>query len=342
MFQTPATASISPLLSELNLKIEQVVLPLLSGVSRAVLLGFPNHKNVGDSAIWCGESRFLKRHHIRILYTRDYGLPIHDFPKNLLNEKTVILLQGGGDIGDLWSEPQECREHIMTRFRSHYIIQLPQSIHFSDKGNLKRFADIVRRCERYVLLARDEESLRIAREEVGANAMLCPDMAFCLQSLPRCSPPVKDIVWLIRRDKESALKTPEGLITEDWSDDSLSLRYRLIRRILRVLNNYPRRLRHVRLITLRRIYDTIAWERLLNGCKLLGQGRVVVTDRLHGHIICLLMGIPHVILDNSYGKVSRFYQTWTHGSPLTRCATTVEEARSRAAELLAAFEERRV
>lgn len=342
MFQSPATASINGLLSDLNLKIEQVLLPLLSGVSRAVLLGFPNHQNVGDSAIWCGERRFLERHQVRILYTCDYDTPIHDVPQHLLNENTVILLTGGGDIGDLWSEPQEFREQIMTRYRSHYIIQLPQSIHFSDEGNLNRFADIVRRCERYVLLARDEESLRIAREELGANAMLCPDMAFCLRALPRFAPPVKDIVWLLRRDKESVVNAPVHVLADDWTDDGLWLRYRMLRRILRVLNNYPRRLRYVRLITLRRIYDTIAWGRLLNGCRLLGQGRVVITDRLHGHIISLLMGVPHVILDNSYGKVSRFYQTWTYGSALTRLATTVEEARSRAAELLAAFQERRV
>jgi exopolysaccharide biosynthesis predicted pyruvyltransferase EpsI len=342
MFPSPAAVNISALLSDLNLKIEQVLLPLLSGVSRVVLLGFPNHKNVGDSAIWCGESAFLKRHQFRIVYTCDYGLPIHDFPQHLLNDKTVILLQGGGDIGDLWTEPQQFREHIMTRYRSHYIIQLPQSIHFSDEGNLNRFADIVRRCERYVLLARDEESLRIAREELGANAMLCPDMAFCLRALPRFAPPVKDIVWLLRRDKESVVNAPVHVLADDWTDDGLWLRYRMLRRILRVLNNYPRRLRYVRLITLRRIYDTIAWGRLLNGCRLLGQGRVVITDRLHGHIISLLMGVPHVILDNSYGKVSRFYQTWTYCSALTRLATTVEEARSRAAELLAAFQERRV
>jgi pyruvyl transferase EpsO len=37
----------------------------------------------------------------------------------------------------------------------------------------------------------------------------------------------------------------------------------------------------------------------------------VVTDRLHAHILCLLLGIPHAVLDNSYGKLTRFLDAWT-------------------------------
>jgi pyruvyl transferase EpsO len=33
---------------------------------------------------------------------------------------------------------------------------------------------------------------------------------------------------------------------------------------------------------------------------------------LHGHILATLLGIPHVILDNSYGKLSSFYRQWTN------------------------------
>ena len=42
-----------------------------------------------------------------------------------------------------------------------------------------------------------------------------------------------------------------------------------------------------------------------------------MSDRLHAHILCLLMGIPHVLLDNTYGKVRSFHETWTQASVLT-------------------------
>jgi pyruvyl transferase EpsO len=59
---------------------------------------------------------------------------------------------------------------------------------------------------------------------------------------------------------------------------------------------------------------------------------VVITDRLHAHILSLLLGIPNIILDNSYGKVRDFHETWTSGSDIVTMATSPEHARSLAAE----------
>lgn len=49
----------------------------------------------------------------------------------------------------------------------------------------------------------------------------------------------------------------------------------------------------------------------ITAIKLLSKGSVVLTDRLHGHILSILIVKPHVIVDNSYGKISDFYQAWT-------------------------------
>ena len=53
-------------------------------------------------------------------------------------------------------------------------------------------------------------------------------------------------------------------------------------------------------------------ERLRAGLHLLGAGELLVTDRLHGHIVALLAGVPQVLLDNSYGKLRGFWEAWTH------------------------------
>jgi len=44
----------------------------------------------------------------------------------------------------------------------------------------------------------------------------------------------------------------------------------------------------------------------------------VRTDRLHGHILRSLLGIPHRSMDNFYGNNRGFYQTWTNASRLAR------------------------
>ena len=59
---------------------------------------------------------------------------------------------------------------------------------------------------------------------------------------------------------------------------------------------------------------------------MLAAGHTVITDRLHGHILSLLLGIPHVVLDNSYGKVRAFYETWTRDAPIVRWAETAADA----------------
>jgi pyruvyl transferase EpsO len=77
----------------------------------------------------------------------------------------------------------------------------------------------------------------------------------------------------------------------------------------------------------------VAADRLGRGCATLAEGRVVITDRLHAHILCLLLGIPSVIIDNSYGKLRNFYDTWTRGNELAALADGPEQAVSLAMEL---------
>lgn len=51
-----------------------------------------------------------------------------------------------------------------------------------------------------------------------------------------------------------------------------------------------------------------------------------MTDRRHGHVLALLIDRPHVILDNSYGKISAFYRTWTRASDVAVMCDAPEEA----------------
>jgi hypothetical protein len=46
----------------------------------------------------------------------------------------VILLSGGGNLGDFWVEHQRLREHVVQDFPRHKIIQLPQTMFFLDQG----------------------------------------------------------------------------------------------------------------------------------------------------------------------------------------------------------------
>jgi pyruvyl transferase EpsO len=84
------------------------------------------------------------------------------------------------------------------------------------------------------------------------------------------------------------------------------------------------------------MYESVAWRRVERGCDILSRGRVVITDRLHGHLLCLLLGIDHVILDNNYGKVSRFHREWTSGIGRALLCSRAEDAPAAARQLLEA------
>ena len=60
-----------------------------------------------------------------------------------------------------------------------------------------------------------------------------------------------------------------------------------------------------------------------------------MTDKLHGHLLAALLGIPHVVLDNSYGKVSGTLEAWTAGLPGVHRADGPGEAMAAARDLLA-------
>jgi exopolysaccharide biosynthesis predicted pyruvyltransferase EpsI len=59
----------------------------------------------------------------------------------------------------------------------------------------------------------------------------------------------------------------------------------------------------------------------------------VITDRLHGHILCALLGIPHVLVDDRYGKVGSFFSSWTSDLRTARFARDPGQAASLADEL---------
>jgi len=85
-----------------------------------------------------------------------------------------------------------------------------------------------------------------------------------------------------------------------------------------------------------RAREAQAVARVDRGLRLLAQGRVVVTDRLHGHILSDLLGIPHVVLDNEYGKIAAYLDAWPAPKGIVTKAATMEEALSLAGGLLSA------
>jgi exopolysaccharide biosynthesis predicted pyruvyltransferase EpsI len=310
------------LVRSLGAKIDEVLGPLLPPAARYALLDFPNHANVGDSAIWLGEREWLHRRGARLVYASDVATYSRQRLAARLGDG-VILLHGGGNLGDFWVEHQHFRERVIQDFPDRPIIQLPQTIYFMDDWGVSEARRIFNAHRNLTLLCRDRPSLDFAKIEFAAASLLCPDMAFALGPLSRPGPPQVPVVWLARTDAESAgpaaLGTEAGVERTDWLEEAVTPLGERNRILTRELEGEPQG-GPALLDELMGTYDPLARERLTRGGRMLARGKVVVTDRLHGHILCLLLRIPHVLLDNNYGKIKHYYQTWTRNSGLTHWA----------------------
>ena len=136
-------------------------------------------------------------------------------------------------------------------------------------------------------------------------------MAYCMDIKRTCHIGRRQsdkVLCLMRRDKESVhfnLSLPSDHIVSDWPSLSGN---RCINIILRVYNMLRRRgfvktsyywLYH----TYRRIMVKGAKRFVLNCSE-------VYSTRLHGMILCSMLGVKVHAIDNSYGKLSAFYNTW--------------------------------
>ncbi len=336
---TTALATASPahperaLLASLDATLARTLDPLVPRDAGVVLVDFPHTANVGDSMIWLGTLRWLARsgrgapRHVVSEVTYDR----HETARRLGDG--TLLISGGGNFGDLYPNHQALRERVIADFPAARIVQLPQAIHFDTPAAIERAARVIDRHRDLTLLVRDEGSLEFARAHFGVPSALCPDMAFALGELRRPHPPTRPVVWLSRGDKEEVAEpgftAPPGLERVDWLTDDPRPTFRVYRRLVLAARGRPA-LRAWWAPWLTPAFERIARKRVERGMRILGDGRVVVTNRLHGYVLALLLGIPHFITDNSYGKVRGLHERWTPDSKLTHFCATQAEALARA------------
>lgn len=322
--------------AELRAKLRSAFGTMLGSSSEVALIDFPNHSNVGDNAIWCGERELLHQLGIRVVYASDPTTHSDDEMRRRTGAATPILLHGGGNFGDLWPKHHEFRLHILRTHPDRPIVQLPQTVHLHDPVTLEETRIACERHPRFHLFVRDGASLDFVRSELPDTPVtLAPDSALALGAPPRRTPSA-DVLWLTRRDHEAGghVVPDAELLSVDWADVSATRADVLLRRLRQKTIRRLSRARAGTLPDLRvHLFDRLANARLSAGLDLLGRGEVVVTDRLHGHILCLVLEIPHVLLRDANGKVEGFWRTWTRESGAA-LATDADEAAHLAAGLV--------
>ncbi|BAK68146.1 putative polysaccharide pyruvyl transferase [Sphingobium sp. SYK-6] len=294
--------------------LHEAVRPFLRQGDSYALLDFPDYANVGDSAIWLGASSLL-----RSLAGRDasYAASHKDFSLDALVRhcpQGPVFIIGGGNFGDIYPAHQQLRWTLLRHLPDRVIVQLPQSIHFDGEEGARETAAAIAAHGQFHLMVRDRASAAFAQSHFDCPVILAPDCAFALGPLPRPVTPDRPLVLLLRSDgeksgEEYAPFDSLGTAPVDWArlppmpaDVWRQAKWKALRS-----GRWSRMARHIEVL------NAQARWRLDRGLALLAAGETVITDRLHGHILSILLGIPHVALDNRTRKVSAYHALWLEG-----------------------------
>ncbi len=297
----------------------------LRGAASCALIDFPDHANVGDSMIWLGELEALRRLGIRIKYVCTDQSYDPDALRRCLDDQTAILIHGGGNFGTLYVRHQQLRESVLEDFPQQRTIQLSQSINFERDEALEKMQRIIGRHRDFHFLVRDARSHDFAALHFDCGLDLCPDFALLMGPQTSDERPRADYFVLARTDKEKgtdwsqalAARPNSTIIQGDWLEADpfearLSAGTQLARRAAKRLLGRPIENALGLNAVWERAYRAAAQRRIQRGIRMLSQGRIVLTDRLHAHLLCVLLGKPHVVLGDSHGKIRAFYDTYSH------------------------------
>ena len=276
-----------------------------------VLLDVPYYTNIGDTLIWEGTKHFLKNIPHKCLYTAS----VETYKYRPLPPNTIILMQGGGNFGDLWRRHQDLRLEVIKAYPNNRIIILPQTVFYKDTTVFLKDAKIFNSHKDLHICARDTGSLEFLQESLTCNLLLVPDMAFCITNgaLQKYSRKESDrALFLKRNDPEFSKYDFNSYITEDEATlDTCD--WPTMEQQFKAKTYLDKLLWHKK--RLGRIPDIYAdWifrpHLVKKGIEFVSQYKKVYTTRLHVAILSLLLHKEIVFFDNSYGKNSSFFDTW--------------------------------
>ncbi|TDF66160.1 polysaccharide pyruvyl transferase family protein [Cupriavidus sp. L7L] len=276
-------------------------------------IDLPVHGNVGDLLIMKGTMNFFSRNKIRPSLMAGY----YNYRPNWTKPGEVVVFHGGGNFGDLYLGPQQIRESTIDRLKNNRIIILPQSIHFQSSQNYKRSVDLLSKHQDLHIFVRDSASYELAKP-MSKYVYLVPDMAHQLWPLRQDVSVGSGVLGFFRTDDEIGKQfVSESRTQTDWPQlvgadrtQRILLFFRVTKALHLLRVDKPFSMKAMML------WMQYADRLIAEAVDLFTSHERVITDRLHGHILACLLELPNTVSDNSYGKNSRYINSWTKESRL--------------------------
>ncbi len=307
------------------------------------LLQYPYDANVGNHMMWVGTTDYLRDRQIPVGYVA-HG---NNFDAGALRRAIgdgPILFLGGVTISRLWPRHAEIKRLIAAAFPRNPLISLPATCLFVDDEDKRVAGGLFGAHENVTVMARDPVSGAHAREAFPSrvNVVTVHDVALRLPMQPARSSSAGGILWLARADLEATgSRAPDGVEVFDWPDNLGDVRSMYL--ALRASGVFSRlRASPLGAGVSPAVNPPMAWLyrrasdiSLAYGNVMLDRGKVLVTDRMHPHVLAALRRQHVVVLPDKFGKNRAVFDYSTHRFETVHFASTPAEALDRARELAA-------
>lgn len=258
----------------------------------------PLHGNMGDQAIVYATNKYLRDNFKDYDILEIYRLDIYKYMKALkkiVNPEDLIVLIGGGNMGNLWISEEEDRRFVIKNFLHNKIISMPQTISFTSDLDgymeLTKTKNIYNKNNNLILISREEKSYKLMKEYFeNNNIILNPDTVLYLNNTIDTNKYKREyIMTCLRNDKESILGNKKDILI-----NKLNSEFGQIVEYDTVVN--------------KTIFKEQR-EKELNGMfdKFL-KAKIVITDRLHGMVFCAITKTPCIVTKSLDHKVTGTYE----------------------------------
>ncbi|MBX2997542.1 MAG: polysaccharide pyruvyl transferase family protein [Caldilineaceae bacterium] len=289
------------------------------------LVPHPALSNIGDHAQVVAIQKWIHQHFPSFPVLEVDKLDVLtciEILKKFVTPQDLILIHSGGNLGDRGITSEKGRRLLIESFPDNLIISLPQTIHFSQtthgQSELASSTQVYNAHSHLTVLARDSISGEFARQYFPQSHVdVYPDFVLSLPG-EQGELPVKRIVQKVllclRNDSESNLSI----------DDHR-----------RIVNSLPYETT---------LFDTTFRQPIQRGererklqetLELFRSHDAVVTDRFHGLIFAVLMGLPTVVLKTVDHKLTSGLD-WFEEITFVTYAESLDEIEQKIQESLSA------
>lgn len=260
-----------------------------------IMFSTPIHGNIGDHAITYAQQQMLADKGITA-----FEIPTHEkhiympFIIKQVSKDAVILINGGGFLGNQWMREENLVREVISKFKDHKIIIFPQTIFYTNDVNgekeRKKSIEIYTQAKDLHICVREQKSYDLIKKMLpSADILLVPDIVLYLNE-KNMNKKRDGILVCLRHDAEKKIDNAEE------------------KKVIEIVNKHAGNVKITDTVISQRISKQEREAIIQSKLEEFAEAKLVITDRLHGMIFSAITNTPCIVMSNYNYKVKGVYE----------------------------------